>query len=105
MQTSLARAPGTLKFSHLLDALLSRRGVIVYWIANALVFALARYSVSRTLALDEARTVEMAQEFAAGYTARQPPVYDQASWLLAQLLGPGVASQLILRFLCIALIG
>jgi 4-amino-4-deoxy-L-arabinose transferase-like glycosyltransferase len=105
MQTSLARAPRTLKLSHLLDALLSWRGVLVYWIANALMFALARYSVSRTLTLDEARTVEMAQELAAGYTARQPPVYDQASWLLAQLLGPGAASQLILRFLCIALIG
>lgn len=105
MQTSLARAPRTLQFSHLLDALLSWRGVVVYWTANAFVFAVARYSVSRTLPLDEARTVEMAQEFAAGYTARQPPIYDQASWLLAQLLGPGAASQLILRFVCIALIG
>jgi 4-amino-4-deoxy-L-arabinose transferase-like glycosyltransferase len=105
MQTSLARAPRTLQLSHLLDALLSWRGVVVYWIGNALVFAIARYSVSRTLTLDEARTVEMAQEFAAGYTARQPPIYDQASWLMAQLLGPGAASQLILRFICIAVIG
>ncbi|HEY7382453.1 MAG TPA: glycosyltransferase family 39 protein [Beijerinckiaceae bacterium] len=105
MQTSLARAPRTLHVSHLLDALLSWRGVLVYWSANALVFGLARYSVSRTLALDEARTVEMAQEFAAGYTARQPPLYDQASWLLAQLLGPGAPSHLVLRFVCIALIG
>ena len=105
MQTSLARAPRALHFSDLVDGLLSWRGLLVYWSANALLFGLARYSVSRTLALDEARTVEMAQEFAAGYTARQPPLYDQASWLLAQLLGPGAASHLILRFVCIALIG
>jgi len=105
MRTLLARAPRAFPFSPALDALLSWRGVIAYWLSTALVFGLARYAVSRTLTLDEARTVEMAQEFAAGYTARQPPVYDQASWLLAQVLGPGAASQLILRFVCIALIG
>lgn len=88
-----------------LDALLTRRGVVAYWLAAALSFALARVVSAPTLSYDEARAVETAQEFAAGYSVRQPPLFDQLSWLVAQLVGPGVASQLALRFVLIALIG
>src|SRR5215210_1586738 len=97
-----SRHPG---LASILDLALSRRGVVVYWLSVAVLFGFARLAVSRTLSFDEARSVEMAQEFAAGYTVRQPPLYDQLSWLLAQAFGPGAASQLTLRFTLIALIG
>jgi Dolichyl-phosphate-mannose-protein mannosyltransferase len=88
-----------------MKALLTRRGVIAFWLAAATLLGLARYFASPTLSLDEARSVEMAQELAAGYTVRQPPLYDQLSWLLAQAFGPGPASQLTLHFAFVALIG
>ncbi len=81
-----------------LEPVLTRRGVIAYWLISATLFGLARITASSTLSYDEARSVEMAQELAGGYTLRQPPLYDQLGWLLAQALGPGAASQLALRF-------
>ena len=88
-----------------LEPVLTRRGVIAYWLISATLFGLARITASSTLSYDEARSVEMAQELAGGYTLRQPPLYDQLGWLLAQALGPGAASQLALPFALVALIG
>jgi 4-amino-4-deoxy-L-arabinose transferase-like glycosyltransferase len=99
------RAPSRpITWASALDALLSRRGVLVYWVSAAILFGLARFAASRSLSFDEARAVEMAQEFAAGYSARQPPLYDQMSWLVMRLM-PAGAAQLTLRFSLVALIG
>lgn len=85
-------------------ALLSFRGVVAFWIVYGLIHAAFRLAVSPTLALDDARSNALAQEFALGYI-RQPPLYEWLLWLSQQIFGTGIASHLAVRYALIAALG
>jgi Dolichyl-phosphate-mannose-protein mannosyltransferase len=102
---TLHRVASRRRGARVVAALLSGRGVLVFWILYGLVHALFRYSYSGTLALDDARASELVQSFALGYQARQPPLYEWLLWSSQQLLGIGIASHLLVRYLLIAALG
>jgi hypothetical protein len=89
----------------ILSALLSFRGVFLFWVVYGLLNAALRISVSRTLTIDDARANELAQTFALGYQVRQPPLYEWLLWSVQQFLGPGIESHLFVRYSLIACIG
>jgi hypothetical protein len=89
----------------MLSALLSWRGVLVFWIIYGLAHASLRLGVSRTLSIDDARANELTQTFAFGYQIRQPPLYEWLLWSVQQALGPGIESHLLVRYSLIACLG
>lgn len=89
----------------MLSALLSFRGVLLFWIIYGIAHAGLRLSVSRTLTIDDARANELTQGLAFGYQIRQPPLYEWVLWSVQQVLGTGIESHLFVRYALIALIG
>lgn len=89
----------------MLPALLSFRGIVLFWLVYGVAHAGLRLSVSRTLAIDDARANELTQNFALGYQVRQPPLYEWILWSVQQFLGPGLESHLLVRYSLIALLG
>src|SRR5690606_21231528 len=89
----------------IISALLSFRGVFLFWVVYGLLHAALRLGVSRTLIIDDARANELAQTFALGYQVRQPPLYEWLLWSVQQFLGPGIESHLFVRYSLIACIG
>jgi hypothetical protein len=81
----------------MLSALLSFRGVLLFWFVYGLAHAGLRLGVSRTLTIDDARANELTQTFAWGYQIRQPPLYEWLLWCVQQFLGPGIESHLFVR--------
>jgi hypothetical protein len=88
-----------------LSFLLSGRSVFVFWIVYGIVHAILRLNISRSLSLDDSRASELVQEFALGYQARQPPLYEWLLWCVQQLTGPEIESHLIVRYSLIAALG
>jgi hypothetical protein len=88
-----------------ITALLSGRGVFIFWMVLGLVHATYRFSYSGTLALDDSRVSELVQSFAWGYQARQPPLYEWLIWCVQQLIGIGLQSFLLVRYTLFALLG
>jgi hypothetical protein len=86
-------------------ALLSLRGVVLFWAVYGIAHAGLRLSVSRTLTIDDARANELSQTLSLGYQVRQPPLYEWILWSVQQVLGPGIESHLLVRYSLIALIG
>ena len=89
----------------MLSALLSLRGVLVFWIVYGIAHAGLRLGVSRTLTIDDARANELTQTLALGYQIRQPPLYEWLLWCVQQFLGPGIESHLVVRYSLIAGLG
>lgn len=85
--------------------LLSGRGVVVFWIAYGLIHAVLRLNISHTLAVDDARSTELVQNFALGYQAAQPPLYEWLLWCSQRIFGTGIASDLSVRYALIAALG
>jgi 4-amino-4-deoxy-L-arabinose transferase-like glycosyltransferase len=98
-------APAARLSNHWIDPILSARGVVVFWLLYAVVHGAVRLSGSDSLAIDDARAAETAQNFALGYQVRQPPLYEWLLLLVQQVLGAGPASFFFLRYLLIAAIG
>src|SRR5262249_25013730 len=91
--------------SGLLDRVLTYRGVAAIWIIYAAANALIRYAFSRTLSNDDSISSTLAHGFKLGYQKIQPPLWE---WLLVsaqRVLGTGIESFLLLRYVLIALIG
>ena len=89
----------------LLDRLATGDGVLLFWLVYGLAHGLLRLALSSTLSLDDARANELVQNLALGYQVRQPPLYEWLLWSSQQVLGPGIASHLLVRYLLIAGIG
>jgi hypothetical protein len=87
------------------ERLLTRRAVIGIWIGYALVNALIRAFFSVTLSTDDAASSAIAQSFQLGYQRGQPPLWEWLLVAIQQVLGPGIASHLLLRYTMIAVIG
>jgi 4-amino-4-deoxy-L-arabinose transferase-like glycosyltransferase len=88
-----------------LAPLLSLRGVVAFWLLYAASHAALRFLASKNLSGDDARESELVQSLALGYQIRQPPLYEWLLWSIQQVIGPGIASHLVLRYLLIAGIG
>jgi hypothetical protein len=86
-------------------ALLSLRGVIVFWAIYGVAHALLRLAISRTLTLDDSRANELVQTLSVGYQLRQPPLYEWLLWFSQQVFGTGIESHLVVRYSLIALLG
>jgi hypothetical protein len=86
-------------------ALLTGRGIFIFWLLLGLVHAVYRFGYSSTLALDDSRASELVQSFAWGYEARQPPLYEWLLWCVQQLFGTGIQSFLLVRYLLLAALG
>jgi hypothetical protein len=80
-------------------------GVVGFWILYGAIHASYRLSVSRTLALDDARASELVQSLELGYQARQPPLYEWLLWCSQQVFGTGLPSHIVLRYSLIAALG
>ena len=97
---------GSARFSnHWIDPILSERGVIIFWLLYAAVHGALRLLASDSLAIDDARASEVAQNFALGYQLRQPPLYEWLLLAVQQVLGAAPASLFFLRYLLIAAVG
>lgn len=88
-----------------LDALLSFRGVLLFWIVYGIAHSILRQAISRTLTLDDSRASELVQNLAPGYQVRQPPLYEWLLWCSQQLLGTGLQSHQLVRYSLIAALG
>ena len=82
----------------MIKALLTRRGVFVFFLVYALVFIAIRFLTAPALGVDADLELLFSQNWALGYSDRQPPLY---TWLLAALqtlTGPGLQAVLILKY-------
>lgn len=86
-------------------ALLTGRGMLIFWLLLSLIHAVYRFSYSSTLTLDDSRVSELVQSFAWGYEARNPPLYEWLVWCAQQVIGTGIQSFLLVRYLLLATLG
>ena len=90
----------------LLERLLTRRGVVAFWLLYALSFVLMLWAVSPGRTLQDALSAELLQNhLAGGYQLRNPPLYEWLLWSVQRLVGTGPLSYLLLRYALIAAIG
>jgi len=88
-----------------IDALLSARGVWLFWLTYSVCFAVIRYVASGNLSKDDARENELVQAIALGYQTRQPPLFEWILWGVQQGVGTGIVSHLLVRYVAIVAIG
>ena len=87
-------------------ALLTMRGVTIFWLLWCAAFVLMLWAISPGRTLQDALAAELLQgHLAGGYQLRNPPLYEWLLWLLQLVLGPGPLSYLVLRYSLIASIG
>ena len=90
---------------HWIDALLSARGVWLFWLIYGVCFGTIRYLASGNLTLDDAKENELVQWLALGYQTSQPPLFEWILWSVQQLTGAGILSHLLVRYALILAIG
>jgi 4-amino-4-deoxy-L-arabinose transferase-like glycosyltransferase len=90
----------------IIEPLLTRRGVVAFWLLYALSFVLMLWAVSPGRTLQDALSAELLQNhLAGGYQLRNPPLYEWLLWGVQRLVGTGPLSYLLLRYALIAVIG
>ncbi len=73
-------------------------GVIAVAAVYGLVHATLRYAASPTIGIDDGTAAVFSQDWALGYVAKNPPLYD---WLLKSVqtvVGPNLVAALILKY-------
>ena len=90
----------------LIEMLLTRRGVVAFWLVYAVLFVLILWAVSPGRTLQDALSAELLQNhLAGGYQLRNPPLYEWLLWGVQRIAGTGPLSYLVLRYALIAAIG
>ena len=87
------------------DGLLTASGVTTFWCLYGVSHASLRFVLSSTLSLDDGRENEILQSLSLGYQLRQPPLYEWLLWIVQQIVGTGLISHLLIRYVLIASLG
>jgi hypothetical protein len=79
------------------------QGTLALLVAWALLHLIVRLALSTALTADDAREAVLAQRWAWGYQARQPPLYNWLVWGAFLLLGPGLWPLTLLKYALLTL--
>jgi 4-amino-4-deoxy-L-arabinose transferase-like glycosyltransferase len=87
------------------EALLTPGGFAAAWSVYILANAAIRYSLSQSLAIDDALESLLVAHFQLGYELRHPPLWEWLLWSIQQATGPGFLSHLFLCYGTLFLLG